>query len=533
MRSVELALAVDYFRRGAVAFPLVLLTMIGLPIWLLSVLDAGRTLEPTSAEAVVLHVTLTLALGFGAAVVVFHAHGRLARFFLRPISSARLVTCQMGLGMATIAVMYAITATIVNVMGVQWPVIGPALYLATSLACALAAIWSLEGNVLGQLVGCSASTIPLLIWFNRRYGATFIGDWDEMWLNPTAGEALTLCAVAAAAYGVAIRSVANIRRGEIWDFAAFFEWLEDVFRSGKATAKFGSAWQAQVWCEAREKMVLAPACLLGVAMLIAGAAWLMGDMATAEFLNFTLVMPMVAMTTVLPLVYGILVGNCGQDKRPGMRHILATRPVTDQFLAAALLRTAAAALVWSWGAWLFGVSVVAGLVYLADGPEVISRALVIENSAIGSALVVFIGVPFLSWTITTLLGSLIATGRARLVIFVIGLFITGWFSFGLLKGYAPPHICDLVVHIWLIASGSLALIGTIWAFVAAVRQRLISSSVIIPAVAAWVLLGGLAIYLWQLERSHFVWLGHVLGVLALGILPLAAMPLAVRWNRHR
>lgn len=533
MRSVETALTVDYLRRGAIAFPVALLTMIGLPIWLLSVLDARRTLEPTSPESVVLHVTLTLSLGFGAAVAVFHAHGRLARFFMRPISSARLVTCQMGLGMATIALMYVITATIVNVLGVQWPVIGPALYLATSLACALAAIWSLEGNVLGQLVGCSASTIPLLIWFNRRYGATYIGDWDQMWLNPTAGEALTLCAVAAAAYGVAIRSVANVRRGEIWDFAAFFEWLENIFRSGAATAKFGSSWRAQVWCEAREKMVLVPACLLGAALLVAGAAWLSGELPSQDFMSFALVMPVVAMTTVMPLVYGILVGNCGQEKRPGMRHVLATRPVTDQFLAAALLRTAAAALVWAWSAWLVGIVVVTGLVYLADGQEMIGRVLSSRSSAIGSALIMVIGVPFLSWTITTLLGSLIATGRTPLVVAVIGLVITGWFSFGLLKGYAPQHISDLVVHIWLMASGTLALAGTLWAFVAAARQRLISTSVIIPAVAVWGLLGGVAIYLWQLERGHFVWLWHVLGVLALGIFPLAAMPLAVRWNRHR
>src|SRR5262245_22288378 len=102
MRSVESALAVDYLRRGAIMFPLILLGMVGLPIWLLSVLGVGRALGPASQESVVLHVTLTLSLGFGAAVAVFHAQGRLARFFMRPISSARLVTCQMGLGMATI-----------------------------------------------------------------------------------------------------------------------------------------------------------------------------------------------------------------------------------------------------------------------------------------------------------------------------------------------------------------------------------------------------------------------------------------------
>lgn len=535
MRSVELALAGDYLRRGAIIFPLVLLAMIALPLWLLSLLDPTRVLGPGTREAVVLHVTLTMVIGFGASVAVFHAHGRLTRFFIRPISAARLVTCQMGLAMATVAGMYVITASIVNVTGAQWPVIGPALYLATSIACALAAIWCLEGNMLSQLFGCCATTVPLFIWFSRRYSATIMGDWETMWLQPSAGEALTLGAISATAYSLSIRGVAHTRRGDVWDFAALQAWLENLFGGNSAAPHFSSAWRAQVWCEAREKMVYAPASLMLLGMLLALIAWLSVYMETAEFLNFTLIMPVVGMTTAMPLVYGILVGNCAQEKRPGMRHFLGTRPVPDQFLAAAMLRTAATALVSSWCMWLAGVAAVMALAWLAGHQDAVGKALLPESTTAANALLIIAGVPFLSWTITTVLASLIATGRTSLVVAVISSTIAAWLSFGILKAYAPPHVFDFLLHSWLITSGVLALIGTGWAYVVATRRGLLAANVSLAALAVWLGLAGACLYFARFPREAvpLIWFVHILGVLALGILPFAAMPLAVRWNRHR
>jgi hypothetical protein len=86
----------------------------------------------------------------------------------------------------------------------------------------------------------------------------------------------------------------------------------------------------------------------------------------------------------------------------------------------------------------------------------------------------------------------------------------------------------------MLFSGIAYLILTVIAFVAAVRLRLISTSIVAPAVIGWVLATVGAIYLsGVVHNTDPAWLVNCIGVLALGILPFPAMPLAVRWNRHR
>jgi hypothetical protein len=419
-------------------------------------------------------------------------------------------------------------------MGGGWPVIGPTLFLATSVACTMAVIWSLEGNVLAQLLGCCGTSISLIVWFSRRYGAAFFGDWNTMWLNPTAAEAVTLGTISALAWGVAVHGVARVRHGDVWDCTVLVESIEQWFsRSRGAPQEFPFAWRAQFWADGREKMVAAPAGFLWLGMVIATLSWLAGGTSAEDLVSLMIVVPIVAMTVATPLVYGVLVGNCGSDKQAGMRHFLATLPVTDSLIACSLLRTSATALALAWGTWFAGLALAAGLLELAGRSDAIRRTLNLEQLTLGKGLALLIGALIVSWTVTTLTATLIAAGRKWLVVSVIGVVVAGWCVFGLLKGLASDQIFNKAAHAWLFASGVAALIGTPVAYVAAARQKLISLKGILLLATAWMAVATLALMIGRTERVPVVWRWHILGVLALAILPFAAMPLAVQWNRRR
>src|SRR5690349_2093391 len=117
MRSIEAALAVDYVRRGAWIIGVILLCITAIPLWVFTALRLDGPFYWDGPEGIAMHVTLTLVMGFGAAISVYQAHGKLARHFMRPISAARLVSCQMTFGIVTIVTMYVIAAGVLNLNG--------------------------------------------------------------------------------------------------------------------------------------------------------------------------------------------------------------------------------------------------------------------------------------------------------------------------------------------------------------------------------------------------------------------------------
>jgi hypothetical protein len=508
--------------------------MIALPLCLYQLVGLD-TFKPASKEGVVLHVSLTLAMGFFAAFAVIQAQGSLVRFFVRPISAARLVGCQLGLGMATMALMYMCAASLLNVGGAGWPLLGPPLFLAVALACTLAAIWSFEGNVLGQLIGCLATTTLMAVWFIRCYGATDIGQCNVMWYAPTAGEALTLIGISASAYALAIVGVTRARRGDVWDFAAPLRvWWERIRTRGSAAPFLNGPTAALLWNAWRESQGPAPACLVAITMLMALGLWAAGYMPTGKMLEVIVAMPIMLMLVVLPLVFGLLAGNCGKEGKWEMKHILATRPVTDGTIAQALLRNCATALLWTWGTWFVGLAVAAGLAYLSGHREDVARTLMPAHFDRTTLILPAVFFLLASWTVSALMASLAATGRPWLWLTVLlGIFGLG-FTFALLRGVVQPSIFERLATVWLVISGGLCLGGTIWAFVIAFHRGLISTVTVLPAAALWLVLSTITVFAWpqNLASSGF-WLWNGVGFLALGVLPFASMPLAIQWNRHR
>ena len=219
MRSIESVLIVDFFRRGWMGILAAVLAMIALPVTVLSGIWRVAGVAPASGPAVAMHVVFTLMTGFLAACAVYVAEGSLARFYIRPISTRRLVAWQMLVGVVTIAVMYLAAATMINLGGYGWPLWGPALFLATAFACSQAAIWTLEGSSVGQLLGCLGTLIPLVTWFRLQYGDLHAGETLQMWNGPSAVQVLLLGVIMCAAYGVTVAGVNRTRHGDMLNFS--------------------------------------------------------------------------------------------------------------------------------------------------------------------------------------------------------------------------------------------------------------------------------------------------------------------------
>jgi hypothetical protein len=535
MRSLEVALAADYVRRGQWIIPVVLLTITALPMWLFAAFRQDGVLTPGAHEAVALHVTLTLIMGFGAAIAVFQALGKQARHFIRPISAARLVACQMALGAVTIAGMYMIAAATLNLGGAGWPLVGPALFLAATLACALAAIWSLEGAVFGQLLGCIAVSTPLTFWFSRCYGAQSFGDWKQMWRDPTASEALMLGGISLAAYGVAIVGVSRVRRGDVWDFAALRQWWERQFVGQSPARTFATPQLAMAWSEWRQKLTVVPAILVGCFLLLMAMFWVFNLVETKELLEVSRTLPLVVLLLVLPLIFGLMAGNCGTESgKTGMRFIMATRPVSDTLLAVAILRNCVAGLLLSWGTWLVGFVVIAAMLYWSGYHAEVTQAIWPVGSTIKQLAAMSFIVVLMSWTFTALMATLVAAGRPWLIVCML----TGLFglclTFALLKQFVTESQFEALASGWYVCSGAAYVGVTIATYVAGFRARLLDFRVILPVIAVWLTASLVLFYSGWLPYYHQgAFLVHCMGFLSLSVFPFAGMPLAVRWNRHR
>lgn len=541
MRSIEVALAADYARRGMWIIPVVLLTIIALPMWLFAAFRQDGVLTPATPEAVALHVTLTLVMGFGAAVAVFQTLGKQARHFVRPISAARLVSCQMALSVVTIAGMYLIAAATLNLGGAGWPLVGPALFLAATLACSLAVIWTLEGAVVAQLIGCIAVTMPLTIWFSRCYGAQSFGDWKQMWRDPTAGEALLLSGLVLAAHGVAIVGVSRVRRGDVWDFAALRQWWERQFASQSIARSFTRPHSAQAWFEWRQKLTVVPAILVGCFLLFMALLWAFDLVQSGELLEVSRTLPLVMLMLIMPMIFGLMAGNCGQESgKMGMRFVLATRPVSDTFLALAILRNCVTGLLLTWGTWLVGFMVIAATLTWSGNLTAEMQAVWPRGSNIHQLAAVGFFVVLISWTFTSLMATLVAAGRPWLIVSLLAATFGLLLAFALLKQWVAEAPFEALSSGWFLLSGMFYVGFTASMFVAAVRLQLIGTNSVVSCVIAWLLLSSVALtagWLPAFQEGAILWqsIGFLqcIGLVSLSVLPFAAMPLAVRWNRHR
>jgi hypothetical protein len=147
------------------------------------------------------------------------------------------------------------------------------------------------------------------------------------------------------------------------------------------------------------------------------------------------------------------------------------------------------------------------------------------------------------WVVTAVGASIMLTGRSKPFIAIAGALLISWLGLLIFAKFCLtwPAREELFRDV-AVAGGAALIVLTVWLFIAARRRELISSSVVLASLAAWIALCLVAAMLGprdHIEPFHLFatypwqsWL-VIAGLLGPVVLPFAAMPLAIAWNRTR
>ena len=524
IRAVGYALTWEYWRRGMLWFVPTLLALAsgGVLLMASSPLSAGFRWTSVGARLgpalipFVLSMPLILALASWAA---------LRRHYALPVRASTLVAWSLANGVLAAAGTYCGTAVVLNTaLHAEWPLVVPALCSATAYLAWQALFWFIgpSRGLAGLFAVAGCASLAALGRLASARPAVFERvelpeDWQQV---PAMGIAVWL-AVVGLSYLLAVQGVARERRGDAWGLAWLGRgWLaaaEAVSRraeSRRTGVRFRSAASAQFWFEWRTKGRWVPLTLAGML----GAIWACFGLLDLALYEISIAWhgytSMIVMAS--PLV-GVYLGSRanGFDLKP----FTATRPLPDAGLSAAVLRSA-------------GVAVASAAAILLVG-DMVTRA--IWNPAYGKVQrcssyelwTVSLGVLYL-WTAVGL-GASLALCRHWFVCW-------GGLSFG---GLLLAFVCSVdrlsagVAEALFMLLAVACLAGTIAAFCAARRRRLISSRASCVCLAGYLVLLAYLYTAFPVPRlsliEHAVWISFGIAPLA----PFATAPLAAAWNRHR
>lgn len=480
-----------------------------------------------------------------------------ARFYLYPMSSARLVAWPMLFASAAMALGWVAIATLVLPrFGLHAsPPLG-ALVAMAAMAWLQAFSWWPFGTTLAMLLTLSivpTLLIGLVLW------PIFILGWGR-------GVAWVLLPIyLVAAYAVAVLGVALDRRG---DGRGSRDWLTALERFDWSAlpipgprARFASAARAQAWFEWRSKgvvmfILVATLTILSVCFVTFVPGSQEAEAPARGFLAAMLPQPLV----ICALMGAVFAKDEMGSRTPGMSPFLATRPLTSEVLVAAKLRGAAFLLLVSCG---FTASMVSLWAFATGNFGAIAPTiarLAADRGAITVGLVAALG-SFVVFVFTWkgMVGAMVPvlTGRnwvsyAIALVFIVAMALIGGMAILfapllgakfvdlklILAGKAPPpRLLMAAAPLAIGLSLGLKLALSAVAFRSALRRGLISRRGLVEAALLWAIQGACLLALGALLlRPAGIpgWL--TLGMLSALLPPLGRLPaasLALDWDRHR
>jgi hypothetical protein len=189
--------------------------------------------------------------------------------FSRPISTAQLVAVPMLFAAVVSPICYLLPAIAFRLlMGVQIPLVGPAMLIACVVVCLVSVAWSpttIVGRSIGLLAFISALVAALIAMHSQRAHLDpflleigMLGFFDFAW-----PDYLAMFMVATGALGITVMSVERQRHGERWRIESLSRWWRGLsITLPRRQQPFPSPLSAQCWYEMRG---------FGVAILILGA----------------------------------------------------------------------------------------------------------------------------------------------------------------------------------------------------------------------------------------------------------------------
>jgi hypothetical protein len=472
-----------------------------------------------------MHMIMALVAMLFCGAAILQSQGKASRLYAYPLTTSQIVAWRMLPAMAVIVVQMVLCTAVLNAMfGLDWPIWGPALFAAVGFAAVEATLWFTENSGGWILVANAVIASAIGFWFRSRYGGMF-SEPSHYWRLLTPGEVLTMLAMVAASYCVAVKGVARNRCGEpplsvgIIDRLNRFLESYTTFNTPPVTA-FDSQcryeWQRKGW--------LMPG---AVAVLVVGGliAWFFGSRDPDDlFLAF---LGGGGALWMVGFIGGLIFGNTGRsDAEYAMGSFIATRPISDGDLARAILKTAGTSVILAWLIWAISFALVCLGLY-ATGT--------FHRTNFGEMNWLLYPSTFLGpWAVTGTIASLCLAGRARLIVVALsglsGAFIIG----GLISSLLSPELRFIIWRAWIFLMVAIILVAAPLLFAAARRKGLISSPVVWASAAAWVIGVATTAVFWPatLPITFFTFLFVPAG-LALVFVPFAAAPLAVGINRRR
>ena len=526
MRSIPWAMTWEMLHRGRWTLLAAFLTANALPIALFTALRQDGAFDPHDQSVVIMHMVLMQIGAFIVGAAVLAAQGDAARLYVFPLPTSTLVAWRLLPAMGFMFLQSVASTVMLNALfPLDWPLWGPAMFLAVALAAIYAAIWLAEKS--GWVV-CSLTVVSALLglWNKSRYGEIF-SQPKHMWREVTAGEVAAMLAVALCAYGLAVFAVARNRRGDSLPELGIVAWLRQAFDTAADVGRpFRTPADAQFWHEWRRKGWAMPAAMM---FCVCGGVgcWMLfsrDPRALAEgFFAGGLLL------SLLALICGVVLGNTGpQDSNFEIGSFLATRPLTSAAMARTILKMAALSVLAAWAVW--------AVAFLAIYLLMLTTA---------SVPAVALPKPLGWWYFpATLLGPWIATtmgiavgltGRMQLFVKAACGALAVAVAASIISQYAfSPPLRLQVWHFLVATAGVTLVLVAAWTAVMARRRKLIEAVAVYFMVAAWAILSGLAVLDFALApRAPVQVYIFVAGLAALVLAPLGIAPLALAWNRVR
>lgn len=290
--------------------------------------------------------------------------------YAKPITTLFLVSVTMGFTVAFAMVSCIVSLAVLRIgLGIELPLLGPALIVAAGVSLVLAAVWSFRSQA-GKfltLVGLGLIWIALLIAFQQVQG---IDNWLSA-LAPqnfglSAGLVVGTLSTSAISWLITWYSVSRQRFGEGLPGSESLQSLlsslrqRDFGRSSIPLKPFSNQWVAQVWYEYRSSGLRTMLVSVASPLIIASSLLLVGwvDPHWNAAPNVWLIACVFS-----PLAYQLLATSDATSLqivqgRVRMAPFQATRPMrNDQLIMGKLAMVSAVSLLgWSWmvlAAWLF------------------------------------------------------------------------------------------------------------------------------------------------------------------------------------
>lgn len=467
-------------------------------------------------------VILYLAYVFSHAELGRHAgsSGFPPWMFTLPVRTPWLVLWPMVSAAVTVALTWLVVGWFaLNQVGLEVPLVWPALGLACTLVWIQAVDWSPLGFVSKALVACA---VLAGLWTglirDDTHDATFAALPVILLLGFVAGSA----------------GVSRLRRG---GQSRGFELVlgRALGRRNGTGRRFATAAQAQFWLEWRRNGSLLPLLAACWALLVALFTLISNDHNATSMMAATPILSL-----MLAPVAGLILGKPDVwSRQVRLPTFAGGRPLTCGAMVLAKLRMTALSLLAAWLVLAVGLAVwLAWGTHHADLWEALGR-LAEQHGAAKLYSVIAAGlIGFFGFTVFLMAGTFVVSLTGRFWMLLAALFLYLGVLPNLLAMNAfkifEDHVIELATAALVI---KLLLAG--WAFWYGHRRGLITGTGIAGLVGAWLVTVGCALLAFYLTfPSHMAFRHYVRDhALPIGLLcPLFRIglaPLALAWNRHR